>query len=191
MEQRDYQDNHPIFNSNEDILERYEDLFEEIKVGGYEDLSKNINIEKGKDLFGEGGTFYLEKNTFTKDTPNIYRFLITPHGLIALSTSTAEKRSREKIWNLDPLISEVQEYTMEDFLMSLDSFVETRLSRRIKNSDQNFKHLQGQIPDIPTVTPIFFKIYQYEILSESKTIKYFLDERRMGVLTYDVVKDKF
>ncbi len=63
-----------LFNSKEDILERYNELF----------IEKNL----------DNTPYYLEIPTF--DEPDVFRFIITPSGFVGVASL-----DRERIWEID------------------------------------------------------------------------------------------
>ncbi len=153
MEQRDNKCETVIFTSNNDILERYGDIFEKESI---EDLD-----------------FYLEKDFGSNS--NSFRFIITPHGLIALSSSSSIPNSEEDVWSLS-----TDTPTVDYLFQKIDSLVETNIG------NYNLKDLQG-----PLLLSVgySYRIYQYNHQRDSEIIKSVLDERRMGFLISKVRKD--
>jgi hypothetical protein len=154
MEQRDNKDEIGIFTSNEDILREYGDIFEKESVN---DLD-----------------FYFEKD-FGLDKYDPFRFIITPSGLVALSTSSAIPNSVKDVWALS-----TKTPTVGFFLQALDHLVEMNIG------NYNLKDLQGS-----TFQSIgyYYRIYQYNHKRDSEIIKSVLDERRMGFLMYKAGRD--
>lgn len=147
MEQRDNREETVIFTSNEDVLREYGDLFEKADSQGLD--------------------FYLEKG-FEFDECNPFRFVITPNGLIAISTSSDIPNSIENVWALSTRTS-----TVAHLFASLNNLVEKNIG------NYNLKDLQGCSLESLGYS---FRIYQYNNKRDSEIIKSVLDERRMGFL---------
>jgi hypothetical protein len=147
MEPKDYKEESIIFKSNEDILERYGEIFETEIIDGKE--------------------YYLERDFLLEDV-DIFRFFLTPSGLIAISSSTHIPEDRKDVWELDTDLP-----TIKDFLRFLDVFVEERASLKER------KLLQGAIP---YANGYSYRIYIYDNKRDSEIMKSVLDERRMGYL---------
>jgi hypothetical protein len=154
MEQKDSKEESVIFTSNEDILIEYGDLFEK-------EISQGIE-------------FYLEKD-FELDKYDPFRFIITPHGLIALSSSSSISGDEEDVWTLS-----TKNTLVSYFFQYLDSLVE------MNTGNSNLRDLQGSIPYSEGYS---YRILKYNHQRDSSIIKMILDERRMGFLMYKVRKD--
>jgi hypothetical protein len=102
MEPKDLKGENIIFKSNEDILERYGDIFDKETIG-----EENYYIEKENDL--------------EKTDP--FRFFITPNGLIALSSSTGIPGDERDVWDLD-----FEDEIIRRFLEFLDAFISEKKS---------------------------------------------------------------
>ncbi len=72
-----------LFNSKEDILERYNELF----------VEENI----------DNTLYYIEIPT--SDEPNVFRFIITPSGFVGVSSL-----DKERIWEVDLIMTKTRDF---------------------------------------------------------------------------------
>jgi len=154
MEPKDFKNENLIFKSNEDILERYGDIFEKEVI--------------------EGNNYYIEKENDIEKT-DLFRFFITPNGLIALSSSTGIPGDERDVWDLD-----FQDKIIRRFLEFLDTFIFE------KKPSTELKVLQGLIPYSNGYS---YRIYTYNNRRDSETVKSVLDERRMGYILSQYTQD--
>ena len=100
MDQKDFQEDSIIFKSNEDILDRYGELFD--------------------NYYANGEDYYIEREN---DLENIdaFRFFITPSGLIEISSSAGIPGDYRDVWDLD-----FQNRIVKRFLVFLNVFVSER-----------------------------------------------------------------
>jgi hypothetical protein len=101
MEPKDFKSENLIFKSNEDILERYGDIFD-----------REVIDEK---------EYFLEKDCNLEDV-EIFRFFLIPSGIIAISSSTDIPEDKRDVWELNTELP-----TVKDFLRFLNVFVEERI----------------------------------------------------------------
>lgn len=154
MDNKDPRNETTIFASNDDILERYGEIFE-----------REVIDEK---------EYFLEKD-FNLEDVDIFRFFLTPSGIIAISSYTHIPEEKRDVWELN-----TEQPTVKDFLRFLNVFVEER------SSFNDMRYLQGAIPYAKGYS---YRIYRYNNEYDSEILKEFLDQRRMGYILSQYTRD--